>query len=86
MTLRPMVGTGFELATGAGLVLVLLAQAVAIVVAEPWREGATLVTLGPGRGVSMGDLPAAVLVVLAVAVAILSARRLLPSAKPARLR
>jgi hypothetical protein len=38
------------------------------VVAEPWREGAVLFTLTAGHGVTMGDLPAVALALVALAV------------------
>jgi hypothetical protein len=61
-----------ELATRGGLVAVLLAQAAAIVLAEPWSEGAVLFTLRHGQGVTEGDLPAVALVLLALITAWLS--------------
>jgi len=62
-------GVDFELATRVGLVAVLLAQALAIVIAEPWPEGRVLLVLSPAHGVAMGDMPAVALVLVAVAVA-----------------
>jgi hypothetical protein len=53
-------------AAQAGLVAVLLAQAAAIVIAEPWSEGRVLFTLRPGRGFTEGDLPALGLVLVAL--------------------
>jgi hypothetical protein len=58
--------------TRAALVAVLLAQAAAIVIAEPWSEGAVLFTLRPGQGFTEGDLPALALVVVALVTAWLS--------------
>ncbi|HTJ76824.1 MAG TPA: hypothetical protein VL337_15820 [Acidimicrobiales bacterium] len=65
-----------ELATRGGLVAVLLAQAAAIVIAEPWSEGAVLFTLRRGQGVTEGDLPAVALVLLALVTAWLSWARM----------
>jgi hypothetical protein len=73
---EPTVGSVLELTTQVSLIVVLIAQAVAIVVAEPWNEGAILFTVGPGHGVTVGDLPALVLLLLALAVGVLSARRI----------
>jgi len=58
-------------ATVAALVAVLLAQAAAIVIAEPWPEGRVLLVLSPDHGVAMGDLPAVALVLLALAASLL---------------
>lgn len=52
--------------------VVLLAQAAAIVIAEPWSEGAVLLTVRRGQGVTEGDLPALALVLLALITAWLS--------------
>lgn len=62
------------LATRAALVVVLLAQAAAVVLAEPWSEGATLFKLTSEHGMTEGDLPAVLLAVLAVAVVALPRR------------
>jgi len=59
----------FELATRLALVVVLLAQAAAIVIAQPWPEGAILLVLSRGHGVTMGDLPAIPLTLLALGTA-----------------
>jgi hypothetical protein len=66
---------GLELATQVSLVAVLLAQAVAILIAEPWPEGRVLLVLSPDHGVAMGDLPAAALGLVAVAITLLSLLR-----------
>lgn len=68
MSLRPSTGIRLDRVTRAALVAILLAQATAIVVTEPWPEGTVLLTLGAGHGVTVGDLPAVALVVLAAAV------------------
>lgn len=69
---RPAHGGGLALATLAALVAVLLAQAVVIVIAEPWPEGGVLLVLSRGHGVAMGDLPAVALVLGALAASLLS--------------
>ena len=79
-TASERVPIALEIATRAGLVAVLVAQAVAILIAEPWSEGAVLFTLRRGHGVTEGDLPAVALVVVALITVWLSCIRMRRSA------
>lgn len=54
--------------------MVLLAQAAAIVLTEPWSEGAILFKLTRDHGLTEGDLPALALAVLAALVVALPRR------------
>jgi len=66
-----------ERATRVALVAILLAQAVAVVMAEPWPEGAVLLILSRDHGVTEGDLPAVALIIAAALTALLSHPRML---------
>lgn len=52
------------------LAAVLLAQAVVVIVDEPWPEGRILWRLSRDHGVVVGDIPAVALVCLGMAVAL----------------
>ena len=56
--------------TWLGLTAVLVAQACAIVLDQPWPEGRTLLALTPEHGLTMGDLPAIPLALAAIAIAL----------------
>jgi len=66
---RPASEPSFETATRIALVVVLLVQAAAIVIAQPWPEGTILLVLSRSHGVTMGDLPALPLALLALGTA-----------------